>query len=263
MLASPPRSSRDSTVLPSRPKPFSASSKRSTFPSSPPRLRKPPPGKITLIAVAADEPAGKPVADCKKQTVCLTLHRGKIDDLLFQQHGPAAFRQARILDLCQQALSQGALLTAEDLAYRVFFVTPRTISRDLIVGPPGSPRRPDPDAQHPPRPRAGAHPSHSNRPPCTPRQDHLADLPDHAPLSRGGRQLSVHLHALRPTRRTRRCRPGRSPSSSAADRPSIKAYLEILAECQRDRNMAYHLDELLRIGSCGGEKKIDSWEVRP
>ena len=39
----------------------------------------------------------------------------------------------RIPDLCQQALSQGALLTAEDLAYRVFFVTPRTISRDLIA----------------------------------------------------------------------------------------------------------------------------------
>jgi DNA-binding CsgD family transcriptional regulator len=35
----------------------------------------------------------------------------------------------------------------------------------------------------------------------------------------------------------------------------IRAYLEILDDCQRDRNMAYHLDELLRIGSCG-EKKI-------
>ncbi len=92
-----------------------------------------PPGKITLIAVAADEPAGKPVSQCKKQTVCLTLHRGKVDDRLIHQHGPAGFRQARLLDLCQQALSQGALLTAEDLAYRVFFVTPRTISRDLQV----------------------------------------------------------------------------------------------------------------------------------
>src|SRR3974377_500645 len=92
-----------------------------------------PPGKITLIAVAADEPAGKPVADCKKQTVCLTLHPGKIVDHLIHQNGPAAFRQARMLDLCQQALSQGALLTAEDLAYRVFFVTPRTISPDLQV----------------------------------------------------------------------------------------------------------------------------------
>jgi len=36
----------------------------------------------------------------------------------------------------------------------------------------------------------------------------------------------------------------------------IRAYLEILDECRRDRNMAYHLEELLRIGTCGGEKKI-------
>ncbi len=67
----------------------------------------PAPGKISLVVVAADEPAGKPVADCQKQTICLTLHRGKVDDLLFQKQGPAGFRQARILDLCQQALSQG------------------------------------------------------------------------------------------------------------------------------------------------------------
>jgi len=32
---------------------------------------KAPPGKITLIAVNADEPAGKPVAECEKQSVCL------------------------------------------------------------------------------------------------------------------------------------------------------------------------------------------------
>jgi hypothetical protein len=35
----------------------------------------------------------------------------------------------------------------------------------------------------------------------------------------------------------------------------VKAYLTILEQCKRDRNMAYHLDELLRIGSCGVEKK--------
>ncbi len=36
----------------------------------------------------------------------------------------------------------------------------------------------------------------------------------------------------------------------------VKAYLKILDECKRDRNMAYHLEELLRIGFSGGEKKI-------
>ncbi len=94
---------------------------------------KAPPGKVTLIAVSADEPAGKPVVDCEKQSVCLTIHRGPGDDRILQEQGAAGFRQARILDLCQEALSQGALLTREDLAYRVFFVSPRTITRDLNV----------------------------------------------------------------------------------------------------------------------------------
>ena len=72
---------------------------------------KAPPGKVTLIAVSADEPAGKPVVDCEKQSVCLTIHRGTGDDRILQEQGAAGFRQARILDLCQEALSQGALLT--------------------------------------------------------------------------------------------------------------------------------------------------------
>ena len=92
---------------------------------------KAPPGKVTLIAVSAEEPAGKPVADCEKQNVCLSLHRGPEDDRILQEKGPAGFRQARIPEICQEALSQGALLTREDLAYRVFFVSPRTITRDL------------------------------------------------------------------------------------------------------------------------------------
>ncbi len=47
----------------------------------------------------ADEPAGKPVVDCEKQNVCLTVHRGSEDDRILQEHGPAGFRQARILEL--------------------------------------------------------------------------------------------------------------------------------------------------------------------
>jgi hypothetical protein len=43
----------------------------------------------------------------------------------------------------------------------------------------------------------------------------------------------------------------------------IKAYLELLAECKAECNMAYHLDELLRLGSCGVEKKRPSTEARP
>jgi hypothetical protein len=92
---------------------------------------KTPPGKITLVAVAADEPAGKPLADCRKVIVCLTVHRGESDDQLLIKQGVTAFRRARIAALCDEALSQDGLLTREDLAYRIFFVSPRTISRDL------------------------------------------------------------------------------------------------------------------------------------
>ena len=137
------------------------------------------PGRITLVAVDADEPAGKPVADCLKRTVVLHLHRGGEDDRLIQDKGPEGFRLARLPDLCQQALSQGALLTREDLAYRVFFVSTRTVSRDLLALRQADPQDAAAPAQQHPRHRPGPHPPHPDRPPGPARQDHQPDLPDH------------------------------------------------------------------------------------
>jgi len=94
---------------------------------------KAPPGSISLIAVDADEPAGKPLAACLKRPVLLQLHRGPDDDRLLKEKGPSAFRRERLPALLQEALSQGALLTREDLAFRVFFCGTRTISRDLAA----------------------------------------------------------------------------------------------------------------------------------
>ena len=36
----------------------------------------------------------------------------------------------------------------------------------------------------------------------------------------------------------------------------VQQYLDIIAECESDKNMAYHLEELLRLGTCpnGGKK---------
>ena len=31
-------------------------------------------------------------------------------------------------------------------------------------------------------------------------------------------------------------------------------YLDLLDHCQADKNMDYHLDELMRLGTCGGKK---------
>jgi len=92
-----------------------------------------PPGMMRLVAVDADEPAGKPVADGPKRTLRLTVHRGAEDDRCLQQQGAEAFRRSRIPELGPEALSQGALLTGEDLAYRIFFISPRTISRGLAA----------------------------------------------------------------------------------------------------------------------------------
>jgi hypothetical protein len=126
------------------------------FPFMGPSAGSAPPGKITLVAVCADEPAGKPIADCEKRTVCLTIHRGCEDDRLMQAKGPAAYRQARIVDLCQEAMSQGALLTREDLAYRVFFVNVRTISRDLEALRQANPETPIPPGDTHPASKHGS-----------------------------------------------------------------------------------------------------------
>jgi len=63
------------------------------------------PGQVILVAVDADEPAGKPVADCEKRTIRLTVHRGATDDRCLQERKAAAFRRSRIPDLCQEASS--------------------------------------------------------------------------------------------------------------------------------------------------------------
>lgn len=88
------------------------------------------PGKLTVIGVCADEPAGKPIAACTKRVVWLTLHRGATDDQLLRLKGAAAFWQARIPDLCQEALSQGVLLTREDLGVSSFW-SPLALSSSI------------------------------------------------------------------------------------------------------------------------------------
>jgi DNA-binding CsgD family transcriptional regulator len=213
-----------------------------------------PPGKISLIAVSADEPAGKAVADCQKLTVCLTLHRGAADDRLLHHQGAAAFRQARIPDLCQEALSQGALLTAEDLAYRVFFVSPRTITRDL-----GVLRRAEPGRTIPLRSTV-----HDIGPVLTHRTEivrlalqgkttsQICRILHHCPQAVAN-YVSTFVRCAQLARRE--MQPGQIAFLLRRGPALVRAYLELLQQCQGDKNMAYHLEELLRLGCCGGEKK--------
>lgn len=213
-----------------------------------------PPGKITLVAVAADEPGGKPVAACEKQTVCLTLHRGKQDDQLLHQQGPLAFRRARIADLCQEALSQGGLLTCEDLAYRVFFVTPRTITRDLTALRQSEPQRVIPLRST----------LHDIGPVLTHRTQivrlalqgkttsQICTIMHHSPQAVAN-YLSTFARCVQLKRREMEV--GQIAFLLRRGAGLVRRYLELLTECEADKNMTYHLDELLRLGTCGGGEK--------
>ena len=216
---------------------------------------KAPPGKVTLIAVSADEPAGKPVADCEKQSVCLTIHRGPEDDRILQGHGAAGFRQARILDLCQEALSQGALITREDLAYRVFFVSTRTITRDLNVL-----REENPDVMIPLRSTV-----HDIGPVLTHRTKivHLAlegktmtqicQIMKHSPQAVNN-YLSTFARCVHLKHKDMQV--GQIAFLLRRGKALVQKYLDIVTECESDKNMTYHLEELLRLGTCSkGEKK--------
>ncbi len=91
-------------------------------------------GQLAITLVSADEPGPKPLAECKMVPVVLTLYAGADDFQYRVEHGRAGvalLRQRQIVRMAHEALDQGALLTAEDLAYRIFNCGLRTISRDL------------------------------------------------------------------------------------------------------------------------------------
>ncbi len=212
------------------------------------------PGRITLVAVDAEEPAGKPVADCEKRTLRLTVHRGSQDDRCLQENGADAFRQSRIPDLCQEALSQGALLTREDLAYRVFFVSPRTISRDLQAL-----RKADPQTPIPLRSTV-----HDIGPVLTHRTQivrlalegkttsQICQIMRHSPMAVAN-YVSTFTRCAQLAKENMQV--GQMAFLLRRGRGLVEKYLELLGQCQGDKNLTYHLEELLRIGQAGPAKK--------
>jgi hypothetical protein len=88
-------------------------------------------GQISLLVVAAEEPAGKPSEQCQKVTVRLTLDAAQEDYQVRLAHGVEGLRRARILRLTAEARDQGGLLSYEDLAFRLFNCGVRTIVRDV------------------------------------------------------------------------------------------------------------------------------------
>lgn len=212
------------------------------------------PGQVTLVAIDAEEPAGKPVAECQKQTVRLTVHRGATDDRCLQEKKAAAFRRSRIPDLCQEALSQGALLTREDLAYRIFYVSPRTISRDLEWL-----RRAERNTPIPLRSMV-----HDIGPVLTHRTQivrlalegkttsQICQIMRHSPMAVAN-YLSTFTRCAQLAKENMQC--GQIAFLLRRGKGLIQRYLELLEECGRDKNLSYHLEELLKIGRAGALKK--------
>lgn len=211
------------------------------------------PGSISLIVVDADEPAGKPLAACKKRRVTLLLHRGTVDDQLLAKGGAEAFRRARIADLCQQALAQGGLLTREDLAYRVLFVSTRTISRDLARL-----RRDDPKTPVPLR---------SMVQDMGPVLTHRVQIVRLALEGKTMTQICQRMHHSPPAvanyvstfARTAQLHDRQMEPSQIAflldrSRGLIESYLALLATCRNDPTLGYHLEQLLEFGTLPKKK---------
>jgi hypothetical protein len=219
------------------------------------------PGKLTVVGVCADEPAGKPIASCTKRVVSLTLHRGAIDDQLLRLKGAAAFRQARIPDLCQEALSQGVLLTREDLAYRIFTDGTRTISRDLAAL----------RQQQAPVPLPLRSTVHDMGPLLTHRVEivrlalagktmtQICQTMRHSPAA-----VANYLQTFTRVAQlaARQLHPSQIAFLLQRGRALVERYLELLHECQQNPGYDYHLKELLALGSVSAKKKR-SREDRP
>ena len=124
-------SKRGPTAPPSSPRPSWRPSRRS-FPSAPTSAdHQLGLGQIQLLVVAANEPAGKPLEQCQKVTVRLTLDAGQEDFQVRLAYGVEGLRRCRILRLTAEARDQGGLLSYEDLAFRLFNCGVRTIVRDV------------------------------------------------------------------------------------------------------------------------------------
>lgn len=84
-------------------------------------------GQITYQAIAVEEPAGKPLAACRKIAVHLTM-TSEEDAQVWAQEGAEALRRVRVRRLVLEALLQEGALSQEDLAC-LLGVSRKTIQR--------------------------------------------------------------------------------------------------------------------------------------
>jgi hypothetical protein len=87
-------------------------------------------GRVQVLVVSQNEPAGKPLSELKKISVWVTLDAGAEDAEIYRSYGAIYLRRMRILRVTEQIVDGGGIATQEDLA-RLFQVDVRTIRRDL------------------------------------------------------------------------------------------------------------------------------------
>lgn len=99
-----------------------------------PQLRPCKEGQVRITCLAATEGPGKPLEQCAKKSIVLTLFDDE-DDKDFSVMSDSEVLQMRRRRLCritEQAREQGGLLTQEDLA-KYLMCSVRTIRRDIVA----------------------------------------------------------------------------------------------------------------------------------
>ena len=87
-------------------------------------------GQCQYLAVEENEPAGKPIALCKKVSVKLTLHKPEEDLPVYKTSGLHGLRQHKITRITNEAIEQGGVLSYEDVA-AILTCSVVTIKRDM------------------------------------------------------------------------------------------------------------------------------------
>lgn len=87
-------------------------------------------GQTRYECVGIGEGAGKPIRECRMQSVVLTLFEPRTDRAECPEPGASALRRHRVQRLTEEAREQGGLLSQEDLAL-LLCSDVRTIRRDI------------------------------------------------------------------------------------------------------------------------------------
>lgn len=87
-------------------------------------------GQMQYLAVEENEPAGKPIALCRKVPVRLTLHNAEEDLAVYKKSGLRGLREHKIIRLTNEAIDQGGVLSYEDIAF-CLTSSVVTIKRDM------------------------------------------------------------------------------------------------------------------------------------